>query len=505
MTTLIPKFDFKDGSATPTGAVNRPINQKLLETVSITDFGGTSGSGDNTTAMNNATAYLNGLGGGIVFIPPGDWKMNWVCTYSNITVQGSGGKGELDTSCIRPYDITKPAITISDGTTITRYVALVNVHVSGSDGTTNGLTKAANNAPQALLLNGGTVNFTADRCVFYNGVQTVALVPSATNPVTQNRFINCNIRNDITDSSNIRGIYMTRLADPGYLTDNLFIATKLNGLSSGYAAECNGTTAGGIVLQIIDSYWDIHDGHGIWVRGNSNINCFNLTLDPGAIGKTVITSDQTNLDPARFIIGNLNAGGQVIAFSGGSTTLPTESTLFGYKPTFYNTYLTSDNYFAPINNPYSTAINLASDSGNTNLILSGANFAPGADNSKSIGIASNRWSVVYAATGTINTSDATQKQQVADLTSAEQATAKTIKGLIKSFKFNDAVAKKGDKARTHIGVMAQDVKAAFTANGLDADKYSLFCSDTWKDENGVEHTQLGVRYEELLAFVISAL
>jgi hypothetical protein len=39
MTTLIPKFDLKDGGSTPTGAVNRPINEKLSDFVSMSFFG----------------------------------------------------------------------------------------------------------------------------------------------------------------------------------------------------------------------------------------------------------------------------------------------------------------------------------------------------------------------------------------------------------------------------------------------------------------------------------
>jgi hypothetical protein len=133
------------------------------------------------------------------------------------------------------------------------------------------------------------------------------------------------------------------------------------------------------------------------------------------------------------------------------------------------------------------------------------NLAPFTDNTQSMGIATNRWSVIYAGTGTINTSDATQKQDVADLTVAEQAVAKSIKGLIKTFRFKDAIAQKGDDARTHVGVMAQDVAAAFAEQGLDANKYGMFCADTYVDEDGAEQTVYGVRYEELLAFVISAL
>lgn len=147
---------------------------------------------------------------------------------------------------------------------------------------------------------------------------------------------------------------------------------------------------------------------------------------------------------------------------------------------------------------------------------------PNSDGAVSCGIATNRWSDVYAVNPVINTSDGNQKQQVADLTAQEKAVATSIKSLIKTFKFNDAVALKGDGARIHVGVIAQDVQAAFEAQGLDAHRYGMFCSDTWyevdgKAQNGagdfytqdtpgaVQVTQLGVRYDQLLAFVIAAL
>ena len=130
----------------------------------------------------------------------------------------------------------------------------------------------------------------------------------------------------------------------------------------------------------------------------------------------------------------------------------------------------------------------------------GTAVAPGADNVMSMGTSGYRWTTVYATTGTINTSDANQKTEIADLTAAELAVAKRIKGLFKTFKFKDAVAAKGASARKHVGIMAQDVQAAFEAEGLDATEYGLFCADT---VDGV--VTLGVRYEELLAFVIAAI
>jgi hypothetical protein len=131
---------------------------------------------------------------------------------------------------------------------------------------------------------------------------------------------------------------------------------------------------------------------------------------------------------------------------------------------------------------------------------------PGDDNATSLGASSLRWSVVYAGTGTINTSDAREKQQIRSLSDAENAVAVRLKSLIKAFKFNDAVQAKGDAARIHVGVIAQEVIAAFEAEGLDANRYAIVCYDEWEaEEDRPAGNRYGVRYEELLAFIVSAL
>ena len=132
-------------------------------------------------------------------------------------------------------------------------------------------------------------------------------------------------------------------------------------------------------------------------------------------------------------------------------------------------------------------------------------WRPWTDATYSLGTGAQRWTTVYATSSTISTSDRNEKQQIAELTAAEMAVAKRIKGLMRTFKFNDSVAEKGDRARIHVGVIAQDVQDAFVAEGLDPYKYGLFCSDTWTTLDGNSQTRLGVRYEELLAFVIAAL
>ena len=120
------------------------------------------------------------------------------------------------------------------------------------------------------------------------------------------------------------------------------------------------------------------------------------------------------------------------------------------------------------------------------------------DGSANIGSASKRWQTIFAVNGSISTSDGNQKEEIQELSEAELLVAQTCKGLVRRFKFKGGT-------RKHIGVIAQDVRDAFTTQGLDAHEYGLFCSDTWTDDTGQEVTQLGIRYDELLAFIISAL
>ena len=150
--------------------------------------------------------------------------------------------------------------------------------------------------------------------------------------------------------------------------------------------------------------------------------------------------------------------------------------------------------------------------------LGTATVEPYTDNTHSLGTATYRWSVVYAGTGTINTSDERNKQDIASLDDAELRVAKALKGLVKKYRFKDAVAEKGDGARIHVGVIAQEVMAAFEAEGLDAMRYAVVCYDEWDSEaeeldadGNVTRparksgNRYGVRYDQLLAFIVAAI
>ena len=80
MTTLIPKFDLKNGGTTPAGAVNRTIDSKLADTISVKDFGAI---GDNT-ADDTAAIQAAINTGKAVFFPAGTYKITSTLTSSGL-------------------------------------------------------------------------------------------------------------------------------------------------------------------------------------------------------------------------------------------------------------------------------------------------------------------------------------------------------------------------------------------------------------------------------------
>jgi hypothetical protein len=163
----------------------------------------------------------------------------------------------------------------------------------------------------------------------------------------------------------------------------------------------------------------------------------------------------------------------------------------------------------------------------------------GVDDAFDLGQSVNRFDDIYATNGTIQTSDENEKQNIASLTSAEITAATALSKLFKTFKWKSKVTAKGNDARTHTGVIAQQVQSAMSDAGLDASKYAFWCSNTWwekdvevaaveadeekgieakdaytrtdtyetKDEapeGATERTRMGIRYPELLAFIGAA-
>jgi len=100
------KFDLRvtvasieGGTYTPdgTGAEERTIQEKLREFVNIKDFGAVcDGATDDAAAVQAAFDYLWGRGGGTLFFPKGNTRIEstvdlWKSSGRNVTLQGEGG------------------------------------------------------------------------------------------------------------------------------------------------------------------------------------------------------------------------------------------------------------------------------------------------------------------------------------------------------------------------------------------------------------------------------
>lgn len=121
--------------------------------------------------------------------------------------------------------------------------------------------------------------------------------------------------------------------------------------------------------------------------------------------------------------------------------------------------------------------------GVTTYTVTTTGLLPNPDNTRSLGAGSNRWTTVYAVTGTINTSDAREKTELEPLTEAEIAAAKELAGAIGSYRWLDAIRAKGeDGARTHIGITVQRVIEIMRGHGLDPFRYAFVCHDEWEEE-----------------------
>jgi len=127
---------------------------------------------------------------------------------------------------------------------------------------------------------------------------------------------------------------------------------------------------------------------------------------------------------------------------------------------------------------------------------------PAADDVTSLGAPGLRFSTVYAATGTINTSDAREKTPLRPVPEAVMRVAGRLIEQVGCYQWLCAVAEKGEaEARLHIGLTAQSVAAAFEQEGLDAERWGLFC----RDQTQAGEPRLGLRLDQVLLLMIAAL
>lgn len=278
------------------------------------------------------------------------------------------------------------------------------------------------------------------------------------------------------------------------VTRDLAVGRDISAPNGGVnAAGGSGFRLGSNMIIHGDSiYVKIKDGAGVnnaFVLGN--------TSDPTNYGNN--TSHKFRSRDEVTVFAHINANGLglgvsptfkldiVVADSGVAAQMSGASKGVRITPTSFGTYIKGT----------------AQDgSGAQPLVLDGSqvitevDFVPGTDNAKTLGGAGNRWSVVYAGTGTINTSGKDAKRFIGEADDAEKRAAARIKTLPRKYKFADSVEAKGDAARWHFGYIAEDVRDALAAEGLDPWAYGFMCSDPIMEREEYTVTSTREKQEE---------
>lgn len=213
-------------------------------------------------------------------------------------------------------------------------------------------------------------------------------------------------------------------------------------------------------LQTKDGY---ADHLGIFTLDAFNIYCNSLKVD----GKSVITSGNIS---SQSVYSAQNA---IYATSAGSASSATNAS-----------YATSSGSASSATNAYT--LKSANDSYSTSHKSDNKLSSNATSGTTQLGSASLKWSEVFAATGTINTSDRNEKREIKEL---DDKYAKLFELLVPvSFQFKDSKS-----GRTHIGFISQDVEEAMEKVGLTNLDFAGFCKDIkeeyYVDEDGIEKSR----------------
>ena len=158
---------------------------------------------------------------------------------------------------------------------------------------------------------------------------------------------------------------------------------------------------------------------------------------------------------------------------------------------------------------YSGLFTVHSQLWTTNRIYSNGAVAPNNDEGHPCGLSDSKWSTVYAKNGSINTSDRNKKHDIENISAVYEKLFFMLKPV--SYMFNN-----GD--RIHLGIIAQDLKAAMVELGLTDMEVAAYCRDVKMkqihdtetdqyievpdlDENGNVQYNLGVRYSEFIMLI----
>jgi len=352
MTTLIPKFEQPYSNT-----VNRPINLKFQESVSVLDFGAVADGNTTTGAGTDNSPFfqaaINALGaGGCLYIPPGIYQLHSQVTVpSNFQIVGSG---------IYSTTLTCPNAFNSDG--LIKFngaggppTEIINLNISaqlnGAGASSIGLNMAANGSFASNIWVGGFktgVKLSSSSSFFYNSVCDIGVAggtginitsgstivsnvqvyanyvgvsiyaPFGDAPVTLNNVqtVQCGyIGISIDTANNVQvnncsACSAVSSANFGY--GGIVIANSSNVDISNFVGKLTTqqTTGNGGIYSInstsinisnsqITNYYDginINNGGDITINGNNCSNNYHYGISVSACDRTIVSNNNCNAD-----------------------------------------------------------------------------------------------------------------------------------------------------------------------------------------------------------------
>jgi len=198
------------------------------------------------------------------------------------------------------------------------------------------------------------------------------------------------------------------------------------------------------------------------------------------------------------VTGDLNVARPAVPAQAYNMTMAGAGNQFNsYSATTASKFLTLNSTTDPANTPPSSGnigVRFAT-MGTGRWVVQDGFFGPVADNAYDLAQSGNRIREIFAANGTINTSDARDKTSPIDLSPAELAAAAELARLPCRWQWLESVAEKGEAARWHFGPTVQAVIAVMQAHGLDVratdSRYAFICYDQWGETPEVKDAESG--------------
>lgn len=561
------------------GAVARTVEDKLDDIISLKDFGAIGdGTTDDTVAVKAWLTAVLAVGGGAGYVPTGVYLVTdqinidvTTCRTTGIRLWGDGPRRSYFSSsytggtCFRLYNsnasdgyfytsiegigfqgtIDGTLVEFGDpaggdgGNSCAFRNITINNYSNGSSAKALVISGFYNSNFEDLTVNGygtSTSNSTVvtvnevqfsqfSSCSFGNGRNLLTLSTGGTGYIYGNTFFNLDLEEGrlclvidsafATKNTFIGGSFVSTFGD--YCVDanagdsNMFINVNY----SGYDIAAFDTKSGVIdmranLIRYSDDYKIFVPNNVHYGYGNTGSTISNIQFQ-GALGTVDTPTVLTAAQPVGTLYGK--------AYDG--TTYRETSRLDMYSngaPVTSTSSPGSIRFFTTSSGAISSTVRV--------LVNEAGSFIPETDNAYLLGQGGQRWSAVWAANGTIQTSDLRTKTDVADATlgldfinALRPVSYKFTVGGKKVIrqdyvdadgnvvhpddpKFADAVpgpiiTEDTPGARTHWGLIAQEVKEACDAANVDFGGWVL------TDKNDPA-SQQALRYDQFIAPLIKA-